>query len=132
MSRAGTGIYDALPPGRPITVKEPDQFNHQMKGITPEIREPCEADRPASNKETRMDNKETRMESMATTERSYRTSSLMPSFKMMQEKKKHDDLITLYYKVAICVLAIFLLLALVAIGMLYYAYLEEKHRKSDP
>ena len=125
MSRTSTGIYDVLPPGRPITVTEPDQFNHQMKGIPPKIREPCEADRPTINKETRM-------ESMATTDMSYRTSSLMPSFKMMQEKKKHDDLITLYYKVAICVLAIFLLLALVAIGMLYYAYLEEKHGKSDP
>ena len=52
MSRVATGIYDVLPPGRPITVTEPDQFNHQMKGITHEIREPCEADRPASNKET--------------------------------------------------------------------------------
>ena len=119
MNRAATGVYD----GRPITVTEPDQFNHQMKGITPEIREPCEADRPITNMETRM-------ESMATTDMSYRTSSLMHSFKMMQEKKKHDDLITFYYKVAICVLAIFLLLALVAIGMLYYAYLQEKHGKS--
>ena len=115
MSRAESGIYDALPPGRPITVTEPDQFNHQMKVITPEIREPCEADRPTSNKETRM-------ESMATTDRS--ASSFMPTFKMMQEKKKHDDLITLYYKVAICVLAIFLLLALVAIGMLYYRFIN--------
>ena len=125
MSRAATGIYDVLPPGRPITVTEPDQFNHQMKVVSPEIREPCEADRPTSNKETRM-------ESMATTDMSASPSSVVLSFKMMQEKKKHDDLIALYYKVAICVLAIFLLLALVAIGMLYYAYLQEKHGKSVP
>ena len=107
-----TGIYDELPAGRPVTVKETDQFNHQRKGVTNENREPCEADRPTRNKETAID-------SMARS-----ASSFMPSYHMMQEKKKHDDLITLYYKVAIGVLAIFLLLALIAIGLLYYRYID--------